>query len=911
MRSRLLVLVCVYGVCLGSLVGDAQTTTGRLIGTVVDNEGLALPGATITISSPALIGGTKVAVADVDGSFSFIGLAPGNYTVDVVLSGYLSQQRQEVKVPLGGAASLNVTMPSGTFENEIEIVSETPVIDPTQVNTEQIFDRAYLENAAIGSNNRSYQSVLTQAAGVVGGSNPNVFGSTARENAYYIDGMDTTDPATATFGTNFAFDAIAEIELQTSGFEAEFGRATGGVVSLITKSGGNNFSGTFDARYRNSDFQESGEYFNADESDTSYQNYQATLGGPIVRDTLWFFVAFNNVDSQFTPANAPTTRTFIGNYTTAKLTWQAGANWRVVGKYTGDPADIDNASASQFRAPEADRLQTQGAEIYNVEFNGMLSDSLLWNTVGGIYRSELDSIPMSGDVTLAGSYDFASGTYADNYSNQQYSERNRDEIATDLTWFVDNLAGSHEIKGGLEYAATDFSFVSCSTGNPDGPCLADSESHFYYTLGGAPYYEIQEFNGGPGQYQGSLQTAFVQDSWRVTSDLTLKLGVRYDNAAYDTYTGDQVADMGMWQPRFGLAWDLTGNAKNILRANVGRFMHPDGLTLPQFIRPPDGGNYRWYSCSTIWRDTFGFDINSAQDCADVMASLGRSWQQGYEPDRDPFGWGIGLIFGGPESQNLIDPDVKAPYADTISLGYEREVGRRASVSLTYVNKRTRDIFEDTCIENIPEPTSGEQCQTDYFLTNLEPLKRDYEAFILRYENRTFSWLTLLASYTYSTSEGNMEYSFGGDYRFDQYPWHWENTYGYLSDHREHRVKLNGFFTVKGDWTFSFDGFWSSAFRWEPQGDTVDFPEMLYGTYLIEPRGNREGEDAYGLDLQVSKGFRVGPTRLVLIGSVFNVFSTEYVTEICEDLSGCGNFALGDPAEWATPRRYEVGFRVEF
>jgi hypothetical protein len=146
---------------------------------------------------------------------------------------------------------------------------------------------------------------------------------------------------------------------------------------------------------------------------------------------------------------------------------------------------------------------------------------------------------------------------------------------------------------------------------------------------------------------------------------------------------------------------------------------------------------------------------------------------------------------------------------------------------------------------------------------------------------------------------------------DVYPWHYENRYGYLSDHHRHRIKLNGFLSFKGDWTVGFDGRWSSGFRWTPQADSYDIPEMPWGTYFVEPRGNREANDEHQLDLQLSKGFTVGSVRLAVIGSVFNVFSSEQQVAVCQWISGCGGFEMGEPIEWQIPRRYEVGFRVEF
>ena len=148
---------------------SAQTTTGRLIGTTVDASGAVLPGVTVTISSPALIGGAQTRVTDDQGEFSFVGVAPGEYTVKAERTGWIPQERARVKVSLGHAVSLTLAMPKGTFSGEIEVIDETPVIDPTQVNTGQVFERTYMQNSAIGSVNRNYLTVVNQTAGVAGG----------------------------------------------------------------------------------------------------------------------------------------------------------------------------------------------------------------------------------------------------------------------------------------------------------------------------------------------------------------------------------------------------------------------------------------------------------------------------------------------------------------------------------------------------------------------------------------------------------------------------------------------------------------------------------------------------------------------------------------------------------------------
>jgi hypothetical protein len=259
---------------------------------------------------------------------------------------------------------------------------------------------------------------------------------------------------------------------------------------------------------------------------------------------------------------------------------------------------------------------------------------------------------------------------------------------------------------------------------------------------------------------------------------------------------------------------------------------------------------------------------------------------------------------------VIDPSLRATYAEELILAYEREVRTRSSIELTYVDKKTRDVFDDTCNGNVPTPSPDAAC--DHFvMANLPDLRRDYEAWIVRYENRGLDWLTLLASYTYSNSKGSVQAPVYMGSEVDIYPWHFENRYGYLSDHRRHRIKLNGFLSFKGDWTIGFDGRWSSAFRWTPQASRIDNREITWGTYFVEPRGNRNGDDERQLDLQLTKGFTAGRVRLAVIGSVFNVFSSEQAVAVCQRISGCGEIEMGEPLEWQIPRRYEIGFRVEF
>jgi len=885
-------------------------TTGKLSGTVADDNGLPLPGVTVTIASPALIGGAQVAVTEIDGNFSFPGLAPGVYTVKAELSGFVSQERNGVEVRLDRTTELNVVMPPSKFGEEITVVAETPVVDPTQVSTSQTFSNDFLKTAAIGSTRRGYQSVLNMAPGVVGTNNPSVFGSTAGENAYFIDGLDTTDPVTATFGTNFNFDAIQEISFQTGGFEAEYGRATGGIVNLVTKSGGNDFSGTLDVRFRDSSFYENGDHFDTDTNEVKYLTPSVTLGGPIIRDNLWFFVSGQYIDSQATPVNSPSTRKYEGENYIGKLTWQVSPNWRVIGKLSGDPATIDNSDASQFVAAEANTYQEQGGSIYQAEFNGVLSPSLLWNTQVGINRSTLDAYPQTGDFDAVSHLGYDTGYEYGSASNAQYSDRNRDEIKTNLTWFVDQLAGSHEFKGGVEYSKLFFRSHNYTTA--DGYRYDDLTSDYWYGDGdpaAIPYVMWFDTDAGTIENDGTMYTGYLQDAWKPTPTLTVKFGVRYDTVGYTNNAGDDIADMDMFQPRVGIAWDVRGDAKSLIKASYGRFMHPNAMTLPNFARTALSTSYRWRSCSTLR----GF--SSPEQCQTYAAGLGRPWTEG--PDGwDPNGWyqvPSADVFGS--APNQIAADLKPTYADELIIGYEQEVFNRTSIEVSYIDKKTRDIFEDTCDGNVPNPSADATC--DYYLmANLPDLKRDYEGVIVKFETRAKDWLNLLASYTYSKSEGNVEYTQNAGVDFDVYPVHFVNTYGYLSDDRRHRVKLNGYVLLPYNFTVGVDGFWSSGFAYSHTAAADP-----YGDEFLDPRGFYRGNDNWGLDMSASWALKLGAIRTELIATIYNVFGEEQGTGVCESDTGCTGYLpdgltqvhydFGDTTSWQTPRRYEVGFRIEF
>ncbi|MCD4748857.1 MAG: carboxypeptidase regulatory-like domain-containing protein, partial [Thermoanaerobaculales bacterium] len=584
MVRRVFGILCIV-VLLASAVGYAATT-GRMKGKVSDNDGLALPGVTVQISSVNLIGGPQVAISGIDGGFTFNMLPIGMYTVSVSLSGF-SPATGEVRVQLDRLATVEFLLVPEQFGGEIEVLAEVPIVDTAQVNTQQVFDQDFLQNAAIGASGRDYLSIIGQVAGVAGDANASVFGGMQTDNAFLIDGLNTTDPVTGTFGTNFNYDAIQEVSFQTGGFEAEFGQATGGIINLVTKSGGNEFSGSFDVRFRDQSFIESGEHFDPDEEVSSFRDVSATLGGPILRDKLWFFVSGEDVKTEIRWEGTHFPRVYEGQNYIAKTTWQMADSHRAVFKYSTDPAEIPGANMSQFVLESAKYTQKQGGDIWQAEFNSVLSESVLLNAKLGIVRGLIEGGPSSNPDTWSTHWNEDTGISSHNYGSTFADDRDRDEFGMHLSWFLDDFAGSHEFKFGVEYNDLYFGSVNYPNG---GAWIDDVEEEINYAdLNGDGYFnhlvtikEPEEDARNKENSYGDITTFFVQDSWRPMANLTVKPGLRFDNIGLSNHVGDDIADMDRWQPRFGVAWDIGGNARYVLRASWGRFMDPTALSIPSF-----------------------------------------------------------------------------------------------------------------------------------------------------------------------------------------------------------------------------------------------------------------------------------------------------------------------------------------
>jgi outer membrane receptor for Fe3+-dicitrate len=936
-------LLCVL---LLSGLGWAIVEYGQLSVVVTDVQNNPLPGASITIESDALIGGPRTQLSNESGESLFIQLRPGDYTVTCQMEGFQVVKNEKVKVSLDRTTKLIVKLQTAQeFQETVVVTGAAPVVDPTQTNVGSVFDETYLQETAIGSGGRSYQSVLTQAGGVTGSGNVNVLGSTGGENNYLIDGLSTTDPVTATFGTNFNFDAIQEISFQTGGFEAEYGQATGGIVNVVTKSGSNAFEGSFDIRYSNETFYEGSDNYppwdpyDPSRDETWFYNPAVSLGGPILKDKVWFFVSAQTDQTEITPAGVDYSYKWDGQNYLAKVTWQISPNDTLIGKWSSDPAAIHNVDASIWVAEEAATRQDQGGDIWQADYSRILSESLLFTAKLGVNQQYLDAYPESGDLTSPPYYDLYTGYTYNNAFNAQFSDRDRVEGLFSLTWFKNNLAGDHTFKMGGEYHDVSFDYLSFTPG--------DRAYYTYdYTGDGAPdsYLKYVYEPQFPYSNEGIQWTVYLQDEWKVLPNLTFKPGVRYDAVEYTNDAGVKIADMDMFQPRIGMAWDIFNNAKTVVRGYYGTFMHPSALTLPDFLRSEGSGYQSWVSAEFL-ADYFGMTPE------EVCEYFGPCDDEGYIFNNE---------FVGAPNQTI--DALKPTYAEQWNIGFEQEIAPRTGVELTYVQKRTKDIMEDTCggydedgnfidpWDYLDDPDSYDfwsQCQ--FFVMRNNPYAlRYYYGYILKFESRYKDWFHLMLDYTYSKAYESVGYTQNAGADFDL-PIHYVNRYGYAGGDNRHYLKLNGYFYLPANFTLGFNAFYRTGRpltiytdRYGADGDDAEddnnddwYSPPTYGTLFLTKRGSYGRlPSVWWVDFQASWAFNITEgIKSKLILSVNNLFNREAVLGRCTRVwstnpdepgagdQGCGSATtadgeaypvnFGDDIAWQTPRSYEVGLRIEF
>src|SRR5664279_3973259 len=378
--------------CSGAVLAQ---TTGDLDGTVLDQSGAPLPGVSVELRSPQLQG-SRTAVTDTAGRFRFPVLGPGVYSVSAQLSGFAKVERSNLRVALGATTTVPILM-ALSVKSEIVVTSEAPSVDTSKTTIGASATLESIQRLPLGRNFASIASTVAGTGTDVSG-NVTVYGATGLENAYIIDGVNTTGVKTGTQSKQLNNEFVQEVEVKTGGYEAEYGRVLGGTINVVTKSGGNEFKGDAFGYYDSGSLAASdkntadrvasnqGEYFSPKRLD-----FGADLGGYFVKDRVWFFGAFDRVsqDQEYTRTIAvqrdanktqlltSNTDTYRNNLYSGKLTFRLGESNTIAASVFGDPGTFsgryDLSQISVMIGPDAAWLvdRNVGGSDYSAKWDGL------------------------------------------------------------------------------------------------------------------------------------------------------------------------------------------------------------------------------------------------------------------------------------------------------------------------------------------------------------------------------------------------------------------------------------------------------------------------------------------------------------------------------------------------------------
>lgn len=754
MSCRKLLFPLIFVFLLLNSICWSQITTGSMRGAVNDDEGKPIPGATVVISSPALLGGSRTTTTNELGVFRFQSLPVGEYSVDVTLEGFQKINVTNVDVRLNATANVPLTMKMASVSEQVTVTGETPLIDVTQSGAPTSFTKEIMENVPT---QRSFTNLMQVAPGVSasygdgGGDRTIAFGSNMQSNSWSVDGLQLTAPETGSTWLSYAPDSIEEIQVIGVGAPAEYGNYQGAVFNVVTKKGGNAFHGSANYFFQNNSLSgtnvtlpecnpPSGSNPNSLPDGTActatnldalpdayrgqYYDVSATVGGPIAKDRLWFYTDMQLLHDFYTdPGNNPDHAVpYEDKIYDAKATgllgqkneWNAFYHWETWRSSAYDPyselTSIYNERGVSNPGWGGGMTSTISNNfLFEARYAGWSTHDIQNGAQPNIQDPFYDSTPPGG-----GPYLYTGGVL---YPFDYFTDR--DQVNAKATYYSENfLKSQHEFRFGVQW----------SHGNADTLTAAGPNGFYTYNYYGGEYYDYQ-FRAYqlPFHYGGVSKELgfFVDDTVTVNSRLTLNLGLRYDhnNGEIPSYPilavgTPSISEAGNWvetgahsdavpymtwntvSPRLGFVLQTKENGKAVLQGSFGVYYDHNVI-----------GN--WDSPSPTTTD----------------------WElYQFFPDTDNFHTGQGGTRGelldSTHYQNVVNPDIKPPRTLQYALGYEQQIKEDMAFGLQYVYKDTTDMIGWNITGGLWEPFQ----YTDPWTGNSYTMLNEIEAPLLRKGN---------------------------------------------------------------------------------------------------------------------------------------------------------------------------------
>ncbi len=748
-------VVLLFGLAAPALAQGIQT--GTLRGTITDPQSQPIPGATITISSPELLG-QRSTTSDQEGNYVFRALPPGDYQVEISMPSFSPVERT-VTVPLGGALEQNVMLRLANVTEQVQVVAEVPA--PLATGSVGL-NIKHAEVEALATS-RTLQGIATlspavnEATANVGQLSIN--GAFGFDNNFMVNGVDVTDNLFGTPQSLFIEDAIEETQVLTSGISAEFGRFSGGVVNAVTRSGGNSFSGSYRLNLTNpawlaeTPFEKSHDVSHDSKLNRSHE---ATFGGPVLRDRLWFFSAGRLADLSSAETLLETgigiTQSDDNKRGEIKLTGRVGQSQTIQGGYTNNSRTVEPTSGLFDLVADPNSLTTQEYPNWYLfsNYRGVLRSNLLAEVQYSERRFEFaGGGGTSTDIAESPFYSPALGVIynAPYFDATDPEQRNNRQVAASVTSFV-QARGSHEIKGGYEFfrsqntggnsqSSTNYVFYANFLTDPAGSAIFDANNRLIpvFVPGQTQIENWMAVRGA--KLNVNNNSFYLQDHWTVNRHISADAGFRYERVR-SIATGNIVGvDTDTIVPRLALAYDLKGNGRFIFHTTYGHY----------------AGRY----------NEAQIGANTNVGTPDFLGGLyvgpagqGRAFAPGLNPSNY-------LITQGsfPTANVTVADGLSSPVTKEFTVSGGSTIGRFYG-ELSYVWRRTDNVIEDFIdlgngVTDVVKEGIDIGTFTNSIYRNTDLGDRRYQAAVLQARYNLLTNLTLNANWTIQLkNDGNYE-----------------------------------------------------------------------------------------------------------------------------------------------------------
>jgi len=907
----------------------AQTTASVRV-VVLDENNEPAPGRRLTLES-ADRAVKRTLTTNSNGEASVAGLLPGAYFIEGRLFNLKADEHAIIRLRYKEAI-------------ETVLVEASPLnIVTSSIGTQTIFLPQDLERLPLPVHRYVEYSYLAPGISPSGRPEPVVLGSMLDSNSFLIDGMPTNLSSTARFGLNISSEIIESQTMTTGGHKAEIGSSAGGIFSIVTKSGSNEFGGSVVGYAISRDLNARpypGRANTPEERATDGKEWAVTLSGPIAKNKLFFFLAFNRQLSSLDYENIvpvgstdPRTRSQEEDrsYRFAKLTWFAGDSHRLEFSYFGDPVTQTGFNTAGDRTYKDNQManRNRGGDSYLVRHVGALAGNLTWENTLGIHKTSFYTYPKTPEAGPNRSIlDLASNETFGRYAEERLERQRNISLRSEFTL----IAGPNHAKAGFQALQSEFTqaFVRPSGGEsyndraaggsgPDAGTLSlirsglarhnDGQDYGYNesfslatpspvgTAGGRSIYYYQRTLASMEEYghplKSSIVGAYVQDDLQVGRHWVINLGLRFDQARLTGEDGREIFSQGLLSPRVGASVDPTARGTFRLFAYYGRI-----------YSPPTPGNF-----TSAGATTGGPALNYQV----LIPGLNN-------PITGELGWKTWQTAGVQGVQNVAVADLKAPKTDLFQLGAEKEARIpwfgtwRLEAVATF--KTVRDLIDtyEKVFGYLPELDDWASTSSrNRVIANLPGLKRDFFGADLVARRRFDGGHILQFSYSYGELKGNSQVgnvnsvtagntvfaripSLREDYRLSQYD-------GHLNESLQHSLKAFG--TARLPFSFEVSGVFTlrTGLHYSLLKTSGGYVMLADGAV----RGSETFPSVSSLDLALAYNLDLKKVKVRLAVEGFNLANSQPMT-IIENRVTSSSFGATNHQQ---PRGFQFSCRASF